>query len=222
MVAMGIQLLAALLLVRAFAPRLGDTMDGAVSQALRTIVVVRVPDPAPSPSPTATRHAGDAGAPAHGDPARAVAVPRAAAVAKPVAAPTVAGEGDAIRSGARLPGAGSGAAGSGAGPGAGGSGTGAGGGQRTQAVRITGDIRSAADYPRSGRDLRIGSAVTIDLRIGTDGRVSDCRIVEPSRDPAADRITCDLATRRFRFRPATDASGEPVEATYRWQQRWFY
>ncbi|WP_245892858.1 TonB family protein [Novosphingobium guangzhouense] len=89
-------------------------------------------------------------------------------------------------------------------------------------MKIAGDINSARDYPRAGRDLRVGASVTIDLTVGRDGRVTSCRVIQPSPDPQADRITCDLATRRFRFRPATDSGGNQVEALYRWRQRWFY
>ena len=59
------------------------------------------------------------------------------------------------------------------------------------------------------------------LTVNAEGRVSDCRIVRASRDPEADRITCALATQRFRFQPAHDAAGRPVSGVYGWQQRWF-
>ena len=59
------------------------------------------------------------------------------------------------------------------------------------------------------------------MTVGTDGRASNCRVTEPSPDPEADRITCRLAVERFRFKPATDAIGNPVPATYGWRQRWF-
>ena len=61
----------------------------------------------------------------------------------------------------------------------------------------------------------------IALTVGTDGRVKGCRIVRPSPDPEADAITCRLATERFRFRPARDRNGEPVESVYGWRQSWF-
>ncbi|MCT2399784.1 energy transducer TonB [Novosphingobium mangrovi (ex Huang et al. 2023)] len=141
---------------------------------------------------------------------------------KPTQAPPAAGNGDENASGARPEGEGSGASGPGYGTGAGAGGMGQGGGQATPTVKIKGDINSAKDYPRASRDLRIGASVTIEMTVGADGRVKACRIVQPSPDPAADRITCALATKRFRFRPALDAEGSPVEATYRWRQRWFY
>jgi periplasmic protein TonB len=46
-------------------------------------------------------------------------------------------------------------------------------------------------------------------------------VIRPSPDPEADAIVCRLAEQRFRFRPATDAAGNPVPATYGWRQEWF-
>ena len=39
--------------------------------------------------------------------------------------------------------------------------------------------------------------------------------------PQADAITCRLVETRLRFRPAMDASGNPVPAPFFWRQRWF-
>jgi protein TonB len=88
-------------------------------------------------------------------------------------------------------------------------------------VHLSGTISSARDYPAKSRNLRLGSEVTVALTVGIDGRVRGCRVHRPSRDPEADRTTCRLATERFRFRPATDAAGQPVESVYGWRQRWF-
>jgi protein TonB len=93
----------------------------------------------------------------------------------------------------------------------------------TKPVKIAGDINDARDYPTppGGRQVRLGHSVTIALTVGVDGRASNCRIISPSPDPVADRITCQLAVERFRFKPATDANGNPVPATYGWRQSWF-
>ena len=98
-----------------------------------------------------------------------------------------------------------------------GKGTGSGG---TRPVQLAGDIR-VADYPAASRALRIGHAVLIVFTVGTDGRAHDCQVREASPDPDADAITCRLAEQRFRFRPATDAAGNPVTAIYGWRQKWF-
>ena len=110
----------------------------------------------------------------------------------------------------------------GSGQGSGGAGDGQGGGGAGGLIKIAGEINNTRDYPAATRDLRIGSSVIIALTVGTDGKPTACRVVRPSRDPDADAITCRLALARFRFRPATNAAGQPVVATYGWQQRWFY
>lgn len=215
-------------LIRAFTPRLADTVVAAVGRALT--VTVSSPPPRPKAAPTASARPdagaqeGSAGAAGKKASPRAAAAPPATIAVKPTPAPPVAGTGDENASGGGEAGTGTGAAGQGRGTGSGlsGSGQGSGGGAASPTVKIAGDINSARDYPRAGRDLRIGAAVTIDLTIGTEGRVKACRIVQASPDPDADRVTCELATKRFRFRPALGASGQPVEATYRWRQRWFY
>lgn len=216
-------------LIRAFRPDIAATAVRAVTQAL-TVELEKEPPPPPaadpSPNPTPSRSPDKEAA---SGAAGKMAVPRDVVLPKPPvatrtapAAPTAdKGTSDSAGSTVAGPGVGGAAAGTGAGSGRDGAGRGGGGGG-APTVKIAGDINSARDYPRRTRDLRVGSSVVIDLQVGPDGRVSDCRVVRPSPDPDADRITCDLAARRFRFRPATNASGEPIPATYRWQQRWFY
>jgi len=213
---------AAVLLVRAFAPDFTAEVARRVVSTFTVTVTAPEPSPtpAPAPAPAAARPAGASGAAGNKARPREVAapVPKIALARSP--APPVAGSGDATRAGAAA-GAGSGAGTSGAGTGSGGSGSGTGGGGGTRPVKIAGDINSARDYPIASRDLRLGDHVVIWLTVGTDGRASACKVARPSRDPVADAITCRLAMERFRFRPALDANGAPVVATYGWQQRWF-
>ena len=139
------------------------------------------------------------------------------------AAPQAASTGDANTSGARDQGEGTGAGGPGDGTGSGRGGQGAGGIPVTGPVKIAGDINDARDYPTppGGREVRRGTEVIVYMTVGMDGRASNCRVTKPSPDPEADRITCELAVKRFRFKPAQNADGEPVPATYGWRQRWF-
>jgi protein TonB len=134
----------------------------------------------------------------------------------------VAAGGAADRGGAGESGAGSGAGAGGEGPGSGGSGAGTGSGARPLEL-VSGSIDNARDYPTppGGRKVRRGHDVVIELTVGPDGRVTDCRITDPSPDPEADAITCRLATERFSFRPRLDAAGNPVSGRFRWRQRWF-
>jgi len=220
-----LHLVVAAILVRAFAPDFGGTVVGRVTQSFDVAVMPPAPPPPPSPPPEPRHGEGNAGAAA---PAGRKATPREVTAPRPEVAlarqeaPTVASTGAANASGARDTGAGTGGGGTGAGTGSGTGGAGSGGGGAgTRAVKIAGDIHAARDYPASGRAARLGGSVTLALTVGTDGRVSGCRIVRPGPDPQSDAITCRLASERFRFRPATDAAGKAVVSVYGWRQRWF-
>jgi len=205
---------------------------GGVTAVLReaglgpTIEAHDVPLEKPSPTPTKpVEHQRDEGAEGvAGKKAKAtqiVAAPARIIVPAAAAAPA-ASTGNQTVSGAAASGAGTGGGASGTGTGTGGHGNGAGGRYLAQkAVKTAGDITSERDYPKATRALRLGTSVTVALTVGTDGRVTDCRIHKASGDPQADAITCKLATERFRFRPATDQTGSPMESTYGWQQRFF-
>lgn len=207
-------------LIRAFTPDLAERAVRSMTRAITVTVTPPTPEPTPSPQP-APRKAAPRSAGAAGAPGRKAPVPTPA-IAPPVPPVVVAPSPVPVAAGASASGTASGASGTGAGFGAGSAGTGTGGGGAMPAVKIAGEISSARDYPRAGRDLRVGSSVVIDLAVGPDGRVRGCRVLQPSPDPEAGRITCDLATTRFRFRPARDAAGNAVGAVYRWRQRWFY
>lgn len=184
---------------------------------------VALPPPAAPPSPSDT---GDS-ASGKAAPESAAAKPREAAAPKPRIprksdrAPPAASTGSQDRSGAGTSGAGSGGGGAGSGTGSGGSGTGSGGGAARPVEKTAGTIDSIRDYPRAGRDARLGHTAVIEMTVGTDGRARNCRVVTSSGDAESDRITCRLAEQRFRFRPRLDGNGQPVEAIYRWGQRFF-
>lgn len=215
-----LHLAAILALIRAFAPEFTGRVANEVIAAF-TVTVTSPPPPAPTPQPRAPDQAG-----AEGEAGRK-AIPREAIAPKPrlvlstQAAPPIAGKGSADSAGTRDAGAGTGAGAAGVGSGAGGLGNGQGGGGAAKAVKIAGDINSTRDYPKKTRELRLGDHVIVVLTVGIDGRVKACRVHRASRDAEADRITCQLAMSRFRFRAATDAAGNPVESDYGWQQRWF-
>ena len=222
-VAVGLlHLAAAMLLVRAFAPGFTAEVARRVVSSFTVTVTAPEPIPAPSPAPSAgaAQPAGAAGAAGTKARPKAAAAPLPKVVLAKPAAPPVAATGSADRAGASV-GAGTGAGGAGAGTGSGGAGSGTGAGGGTRPVKIAGDINSARDYPIASRDLRLGDHVVIWLTVGTDGRPTACKVARASRDAAADAITCRLALERFRFKPALDANGAPVVATYGWQQRWF-
>lgn len=177
------------------------------------------PPPPASPAPT-PKPAGAEGAAAKAAKPKPVVASPARIPTKAMTAAPVASTGDATNSGASSAGADTGGGSAGSGTGSGGNGNGAGSGV-SRAVQIAGDITAARDYPARTSNLRIGSSVTIVFTVGTDGRVHGCRVHLPSPDPEADAITCRLATERFRFRPATDRAGNPVESQYGWRQSFF-
>lgn len=67
------------------------------------------------------------------------------------------------------------------------------------------------DYPISALRQKAEGTSVIDMAIGADGRVIGCSIASSSGNSALDSAACSLAQRRFRYRPALDAKGRPVE-----------
>jgi len=203
-------------LVRVFAPGFTAVVVERVS-SLATVTITASPEPEPPAEPDQ----GAAGAEAPTATPRAVSAPEAP-LAPPSPVPPESSTGADNASGAGEQGAGTGATGEGAGPGSGGAGSGPAAGPRPLEL-VSGRIDNARDYPTppGGRRIRRGHDVVIELTVGPAGRVSACRITDPSPDPEADAITCRLATERFVFRPRLDERGQPVVGIYRWRQRWF-
>lgn len=130
------------------------------------------------------------------------------AQAVPAPAPVI-----AMRSAAPAAGGGTGsgpAVGRGAGGGSGGNGDDPADSGGTESVQIAGEILPS-DYPRGLGKSGIGGHVGIDFTVGVTGRVTRCRVTRSSGVPQLDDLTCRLIVERFRFRPATDSAGRPVE-----------
>lgn len=209
-------------LIRAFAPDFtGQVVDRALATFTVTVVTVE-PTPTPTPEPSAEPDEGASGREGKKAKPKPVTAPKAKIPIKPSPAPRASSTGTQNRSGAKEQGEGTGASNAGTGTGSGRGGSGQGGIGVRKLEKIAGDINSAKDYPKKTRKLRVGQSVTILLTVGTDGRVSNCQITAPSPDAAADAITCRLASKRFRFRPAADAQGNPVIGKYAWRQKWYY
>lgn len=205
-------------LIRAFTPEFAHQVTQEVLSAFNVTITPPEPSPTPPPPKPATGNvAGKSGEAGKKAVAKQISAPKPRIAIKTGDAPRVASTGNASTSGATNSGAGTGAGGSGNGTGAGGSGNG--GGAPLQ--HIGGNISSAKDYPKASRALRNGQSVTVQITVGTDGRARNCRVVRPSPDAEADAITCRLIEQRFRFRPRTNAAGQPVETDFRWQQRWW-
>jgi len=146
------------------------------------------------------------------------ALPKEAPVAKiPLSetpAATKAEDGRDANAGAGTQGTGTGAGGQGSGGGGGGD-----GGVASRAQRISGALRDS-DYPRGLEDQGVAGTVAISLRVRTDGRVDNCRVIGSSGSGVLDGLTCRLYTERFRFRPAMTANGTPVESTLQTSFTW--
>lgn len=111
------------------------------------------------------------------------------------------------------PGTGSGGVGDGLGSGEGGDGDGGGGGGREETPpRFRSGRISDADFPDALRETTRGGSVGVRYTVGTDGRVTNCRITRSSGERLLDQTTCRLIEERFRYRPSLDGYGRPVQA----------
>lgn len=208
-------------LARALAPDFTHSVEQSVVSAF-TVTVTTPPDPPPEqniPEPDE----GAAGAPGKEAVPEPVTAPTSPIQSRPTPRPRASSTGTAQNSGARDAGEGTGAAGTGEGTGSGNSGGGQGGIAVSKPVLVSGGIDNARDYPTppGGRAARRGNEVIVKVTVGIDGRARNCSIYRASADPEADAITCRLVEQRLRFRPATDANGNPVPAPFYWRQRWF-
>ncbi|HEY0314396.1 MAG TPA: energy transducer TonB [Allosphingosinicella sp.] len=134
----------------------------------------------------------------------------------PVAAAPIAGLGAAPSAGAAPvpgPGTGAGGQGNGTGSGLGGNGTGSGGGAgRGSAPRqIHGRIKDR-DYPESAKAAGAQGVVWVRYTVLVTGRATNCRVLRTSGNAAIDETTCRLIQDRFRYKPAKDERGRPVQA----------
>jgi len=76
------------------------------------------------------------------------------------------------------------------------------------------------DYPQIALRRGWEGDLTYALDIGADGKVDDCRIVNSSGRRALDDAACRMITRRARFDPATNRSGDAIAGTYRGAVSW--
>jgi protein TonB len=92
-------------------------------------------------------------------------------------------------------------------------------GTRAQPIARTFTV-TEDDYPDASRRAGEEGVTGIRVTIGTDGRVTACSVVKSSGFSRLDERACQIAQRRWRFKPATE-NGQPVEETvnrnYRWQ-----
>jgi TonB family protein len=79
---------------------------------------------------------------------------------------------------------------------------------------------SGEDYPfKMVREQKSGSVIS-NFRVNEFGRVDDCKALISSGYKELDEVSCELITRRFRFRPARDNMGKVVSETINYQINW--
>lgn len=185
---------------------------------------IRIPEPPPEePPPEPMREDSapeEAGAPGKKADPTPIVAPKPEIVLPPrevIAAAVKPGSGSASTSGAASSGTGTGAGGSGTGRGGGGAGGGGGGFTPAQRVSKIPDSLYQRFVSTSGiRRGRVGLTV----KVNTDGRPSNCRIVRSSGNPSADSLMCQLTMQYVRFRPARDPQGRPVAQDISWYPDW--
>lgn len=215
----------ALLLLWHFAPVSRDDKPA--------ITVVDLPDQPPDkkspPPPQAQPTRGAAKAEKAAPPApRAEAAPLVAAIV-PLVIPSytpapVPATGTQPAAGAALAGTGAGAGGAGNGTGGGGNG----GGGTADASRkgtdpeiIRGDFKQS-DYPKELRAQGPKGTTFAEVVVGTNGRVTSCRVSRASGIPQFDAKTCQILLQRFHYRPARDVAGRPIAAPDSFSVDWDY
>ncbi len=217
--AAAVQAVLAVLIVRGLAAHYLDTP---VQPAQTTVVALSEPEHQAEPPPPPRDDSSGEGAPpaAKAEPRPQEAPLPKIVIAEPRPAPSQAGSGAAAKAGlAPVAGPGSGRGGSGDGSGLGAGGTGSGAGAASPPQRIAGNL-SDRDYPRDAAARGAAGTVAISFRVGLDGKVGGCAVIGSSGDAELDGLTCALVERRFRYRPARSASGEPVESTLRTTFTW--
>ena len=202
-----------------------------VSESLETFAVLPPPKPPtppePRPKPKADRAPRKEGAasPANLTAKATEIVAPPVVIPPPVPPPIIAAPkastGASDHSGAApVPGPGTGSGGVGTGTGSGDAGDGSGGGGEGEGAEPIGRGIRDSDYPRGMPDDDRQHLVRTRIAIGTNGRVTACRVLRPSDSEMLNRVICDLLARRLRFRPARDANGRPVPDYAIWDQIW--
>jgi periplasmic protein TonB len=76
------------------------------------------------------------------------------------------------------------------------------------------------DYPQSSLRAEEEGTTAITWDINAQGRVENCRVTSSSGHPALDRAACAALTRRARYSPALDQSGNPIRSSQSRRVTW--
>jgi protein TonB len=187
--------------------------------ALVAIDLTPPPPPAPPPPPddveegaSAPPSRGATEAPSPPPPPRPLAVPTPAQAAVDPGSGQASGLGNA-------PGNAAGQGGEGSGSGAGGSGNGRGAGRVTPPARIAGGF-TGADYRAVRLPRGAMGSVRVSFRVRSDGIVDRCVVTDSSGYREFADATCPIIQRRFRYEPARDGSGRPIDWEIRTDFLW--
>lgn len=66
----------------------------------------------------------------------------------------------------------------------------------------------------SGRLGMLTQVLDYTIKVGADGKPTDCALSRKFRSPSVERQLCDILMRQSRFQPAVDATGNLVAGTY--------
>ena len=88
------------------------------------------------------------------------------------------------------------------------------------ATLLRGSFNNDSDYPSAALRAEEQGTVRVTFTVGTDGRVSNCSVVQSSGSRSLDSTTCRIFERRFRYSPARDASGNAVPTTQNQSVTW--
>ena len=72
-----------------------------------------------------------------------------------------------------------------------------------------------ADYPPQALRMGWQGDVGVDLIVSKRGRVVGCTVYQSSGHDVLDDATCKIFFKRARFKPATDADGNPIKGNIR-------
>ena len=79
---------------------------------------------------------------------------------------------------------------------------------------------AVSDYPAEALAQHAQGITDFRLQVSADGRVEKCDIERSSGSTALDQATCQVITKRSRFRPAINAAGHAVPGVYTGMIHW--
>ncbi|CAM3145264.1 Protein TonB [Sphingomonas antarctica] len=82
------------------------------------------------------------------------------------------------------------------------------------------DWATTDDYPPGAARAEAQGTTGFSVVVGPDGRVQSCSVTVSSGNSELDTTTCRLITRRARFSPAKDTSGQAIGGSFSSRIRW--